>query len=68
MTIDPHAYNVTTITDIKITNGVATIVRDVEGDKETVEVSLPVLVTAQQGLNDPRYPCYFYHQVFSLIH
>ncbi|KMK77748.1 electron transfer flavoprotein subunit beta/FixA family protein [Alkalihalobacillus pseudalcaliphilus] len=47
---------VTTITDIKITNGVATIVRDVEGDKETVEVSLPVLVTAQQGLNDPRYP------------
>ncbi|KPD08820.1 electron transfer flavoprotein subunit beta, partial [Aneurinibacillus migulanus] len=30
--------------------------RDVEGDIETIEVSLPVLVTAQQGLNEPRYP------------
>ena len=32
------------------------IVHDVEGDEETLEVSLPVLVTAQQGLNEPRYP------------
>lgn len=47
---------VTTITKIDIDNGKATIVRDVEGDEETVEVSLPVLVTAQQGLNEPRYP------------
>ena len=42
---------VTTITDIKITNGVATIVRDVEGDKETVEVSLPVLPYRQWLVN-----------------
>ena len=34
----------------------ATIERDVEGDAETVETSLPLLVTAQQGLNEPRYP------------
>src|SRR5213075_1533945 len=34
----------------------AIIVHDVEGDEETLEVSLPVLVTAQQGLNEPRYP------------
>ena len=34
----------------------ATIVRDVEGDQEIIEVTLPVLVTAQQGLNEPRYP------------
>ncbi|WP_413378853.1 electron transfer flavoprotein subunit beta/FixA family protein [Alkalihalobacillus sp. 1P02AB] len=47
---------VTTITELSISDGIATIVRDVEGDKETVEVSLPVLVTAQQGLNEPRYP------------
>ena len=47
---------VTTITNLEITDGKATIVRDVEGDEETVEVSLPVLVTAQQGLNEPRYP------------
>lgn len=47
---------VTTITNLEVANGKATIVRDVEGDEETVEVSLPVLVTAQQGLNEPRYP------------
>jgi electron transfer flavoprotein beta subunit len=47
---------VTTITNLEIANGKATIIRDVEGDEETVEVSLPVLVTAQQGLNEPRYP------------
>jgi len=34
----------------------AVVERDVEGDIEVVEVGLPVLVTAQQGLNDPRYP------------
>ena len=32
------------------------IVRDVEGDSELIETSLPLLVTAQQGLNEPRYP------------
>ncbi|ARK31659.1 electron transfer flavoprotein subunit beta/FixA family protein [Halalkalibacter krulwichiae] len=47
---------VTTITKLTVKDGKATIVRDVEGDEETVEVSLPVLVTAQQGLNEPRYP------------
>jgi len=47
---------VTTITNIDIHNEKAVIVRDVEGDEETIEVSLPVLVTAQQGLNEPRYP------------
>ena len=30
--------------------------RDVEGDVEVLETSLPVLITAQQGLNEPRYP------------
>lgn len=49
----PH---VTSITKIDIDGTVATVERDVEGDKEVVEVSLPVLVTAQQGLNEPRYP------------
>lgn len=47
---------VTTITSLEIADEKATIVRDVEGDEETIEVSLPVLVTAQQGLNEPRYP------------
>ncbi|WP_129688022.1 electron transfer flavoprotein subunit beta/FixA family protein [Gottfriedia acidiceleris] len=47
---------VTTITKLEISNNEATIERDVEGDKEIIQVSLPVLITAQQGLNEPRYP------------
>lgn len=47
---------VTTITKLDVDGGKATIERDVEGDVEVIEVSLPVLVTAQQGLNEPRYP------------
>lgn len=30
--------------------------RDAEGDVEIVETTLPALITAQQGLNEPRYP------------
>ena len=30
--------------------------RDAEGDLEVLEVQLPAIFTAQQGLNDPRYP------------
>lgn len=34
----------------------ALVERDIEGDTETVSLPLPALVTAQQGLNEPRYP------------
>lgn len=47
---------VTSITKFELSGTTATITRDVEGDTEIVEVALPVLVTAQQGLNEPRYP------------
>ncbi|SEN77167.1 electron transfer flavoprotein beta subunit [Mesobacillus persicus] len=47
---------VTTITNLEISGETVTVVRDVEGDSETIETKLPVLVTAQQGLNEPRYP------------
>jgi electron transfer flavoprotein beta subunit len=47
---------VTAITKFSLDGNKATVVRDVEGDQETIEVHLPVLVTAQQGLNEPRYP------------
>ena len=47
---------VTAITSLTIEDGKATLIHDVEGDEETIEVSLPVLVTTQQGLNEPRYP------------
>ena len=47
---------VTTITSLEVNGSSVTIIRDVEGDSETIETSLPLLVTAQQGLNEPRYP------------
>ncbi|WP_062104471.1 electron transfer flavoprotein subunit beta/FixA family protein [Bacillus niameyensis] len=49
----PH---VTTITKIEISGEQVTVTRDVEGDSEVIESTLPLLVTTQQGLNDPRYP------------
>lgn len=49
----PH---ISTITKLEIDGAKVTAHRDAEGDLEIVEASLPVLVTAQQGLNEPRYP------------
>ncbi|MGV3488393.1 MAG: electron transfer flavoprotein subunit beta/FixA family protein [Tuberibacillus sp.] len=49
----PH---VSTIVKLEVNGDKATIERDAEGDVEIIEASLPLLVTAQQGLNDPRYP------------
>ncbi|WNC12284.1 electron transfer flavoprotein subunit beta/FixA family protein [Brevibacillus brevis] len=48
--------HVTSITKLVLVDRKAAVERDVEGDLEMIEVSLPVLVTAQQGLNEPRYP------------
>ncbi|OUM89290.1 MAG: electron transfer flavoprotein subunit beta [Bacillus thermozeamaize] len=47
---------ITTITKLEIDSDKVTVERDVEGDVEIIETKLPVLVTAQQGLNEPRYP------------
>ena len=47
---------VTTITGLKIDGDKVTIEKDVEGDVEIIETTLPLLVTCQQGLNEPRYP------------
>jgi electron transfer flavoprotein beta subunit len=47
---------ITTITKLEIDGTKVSVVRDVEGDSEVIETSLPLLVTAQQGLNEPRYP------------
>ena len=47
---------VTTITKLEIKETNVTVVRDIEGDSEVIEASLPLLVTSQQGLNEPRYP------------
>ncbi|WP_318508696.1 electron transfer flavoprotein subunit beta/FixA family protein [Bacillus sp. T3] len=47
---------VTAITKLTVDGSKVTVERDIEGDLEVVEVSLPLLVTCQQGLNEPRYP------------
>jgi electron transfer flavoprotein beta subunit len=47
---------VTTITNLEIDGNTVLLERDVEGDVEKIEASLPLLVTCQQGLNEPRYP------------
>lgn len=49
----PHAAS---ITKLEIAGGGAVAHRDAEGDIEVIEVPLPALFTAQQGLNEPRYP------------
>lgn len=47
---------ITNATYIEINGNQVIIERDVEGDIELVESTLPILATAQQGLNEPRYP------------
>ena len=48
----PHVTNVTTL---KVGDGSLEAGRDVEGGQEQVESPLPALLTAQKGLNEPRY-------------
>jgi len=45
-----------TAKSLTVENGVASIVRDIEGGKETVTATLPCVITAEKGLNEPRYP------------
>lgn len=47
---------VTTIVNLEIDGDDVKIEKDVEGDVEKIETTLPLLVTCQQGLNEPRYP------------
>jgi electron transfer flavoprotein beta subunit len=47
---------ISTITKLEINGTDVVAHRDAEGDIEVVTAKLPVLVTAQQGLNEPRYP------------
>jgi len=44
------------VTSLAIVDGSVRAERDIEGGKEVVETSLPCIVTAQKGLNEPRYP------------
>ena len=48
--------HVGTVTKLTIESDKAIVERDAEGNTEIIEAPLPLLVTAQQGLNEPRYP------------
>ncbi|MCI0707578.1 MAG: electron transfer flavoprotein subunit beta/FixA family protein [Ignavibacteriae bacterium] len=41
---------------VEIADGKVTAEREIEGGHEKVEATLPVVITAQKGLNEPRYP------------
>lgn len=44
------------VTDLTIDGASVRAERDIEGGTEVVEASLPCVITAQKGLNEPRYP------------
>ncbi len=46
---------VTVAVKIEITDGKATVQREIEGATETWETTLPAVLSAQKGLNEPRY-------------
>ena len=46
---------VTMVVKAEVDAGKATVEREVEGARETWETSLPALLSAQKGLNEPRY-------------
>ncbi|AET68725.1 electron transfer flavoprotein, beta subunit [Desulfosporosinus orientis DSM 765] len=48
--------SVSSVLKLEIAGTLATITREIDGGTELIEVSLPVVVTAQKGLNEPRYP------------
>lgn len=45
----------TVVTKLEVAEGAATALREIEGGAEKVALSLPAVVTAQKGLNEPRY-------------
>jgi len=47
---------VNVVTKLELAGGKATATREIEGGNEVVEVPLPAIITAQKGLNEPRYP------------
>ncbi|MCR8642371.1 electron transfer flavoprotein subunit beta/FixA family protein [Paenibacillus sp. N1-5-1-14] len=49
----PHTAS---ITKLELQGQTAHVHRDAEGDLEVLDLPLPALFTAQQGLNEPRYP------------
>jgi len=46
---------VTTVVKVEIQDAKATVEREIEGAHETWDVTLPAVLSAQKGLNEPRY-------------
>ena len=56
LTAEMLGYNcVSVVVDLKIEGNKVIAEREIEGGREVVETSLPVVITAQKGLNEPRY-------------
>ncbi len=51
-----HIPHVSAVTKVDTSDGKAVVEHDGEGGRETMEVLLPALLTAQKGLNEPRVP------------
>ncbi len=69
MAIDGYGHQVATILgeilgmpvlptakSLELLDGTATVIRDIEGGKETITAQTPCVITAEKGLNEPRYP------------
>ncbi|HBV85681.1 electron transfer flavoprotein subunit beta/FixA family protein [Desulfosporosinus sp.] len=48
--------SVSSVLKLEIAGTQATVTREIDGGTELIEVSLPAVITAQKGLNEPRYP------------
>jgi len=48
--------SVSAVVALNIQDGKVVCEREIEGGREVVETSLPVVISAQKGLNEPRYP------------
>lgn len=48
--------SVSSVIKVDINGEQAVLVREIDGGTETIEVNLPIVLTAQRGLNEPRYP------------
>lgn len=48
--------SISVVVDCKIEGNTVTAEREIEGGKEIVESTLPVVICAQKGINNPRYP------------
>lgn len=48
--------SVSCIVKLEIEDSDAIVTREIDGGTELIEVSLPAVLTAQKGLNEPRYP------------